>query len=342
MAWKTFIDISRWQGTVNFDKLKNSGVDALYMRAYQGTTRDQRLDEYSTGAKNVGLPFGLYTYWRPKDTAEEQINRLLQEHTKLGATLIPMIDVEHDDGHSPQFIGQHVTDGVRLVEEAIGRTPTIYTAAWFWNPKVVGAEVSRCPLWLARYTRDTPPTNPAQWGDFAMSKPQPAVPAGWSTWDAWQFSADGNNMGRQFGASSSHLDLNIMREESWIKFDATTPINKPAPVTITYHEDKEMRIVNPARVYDSRNVSHHGVRERRRIKVDSVTAAFVNITVVEPQDSGYLTAWSGVGDPPNVSNVNFSKGQTTANTSWIPVSNGHIDIFTSAACHVLVDLQAVT
>jgi hypothetical protein len=133
-----------------------------------------------------------------------------------------------------------------------------------------------------------------------------------------------------------------MREESWTKFDATTPINKPAPVKITYHEDKEMRIVNPARVYDSRNISHHGVRERRRIKVDSVTAAFVNITVVEPQDSGYLTAWSGVGDPPNVSNVNFSKGQTTANTSWIPVSNGHIDIFTSAACHVLVDLQAVT
>jgi len=42
-----------------------------------------------------------------------------------------------------------------------------------------------------------------------------------------------------------------------------------------------------------------------------------------------------------VSNVNFTKGQTIANSAWVPVSNGHIDIFTSAPCHVLVDLQAV-
>ena len=102
-----------------------------------------------------------------------------------------------------------------------------------------------------------------------------------------------------------------------------------------------MKIVTPVRVYDSRHMGVHTKDETRSVRVDSVEAAFVNITVVDPADSGFVTAWAGTTVAPNVSNVNFSKGQTTANTSWVPVSKGMINIFTSAGCHVLVDLQAV-
>ena len=103
-----------------------------------------------------------------------------------------------------------------------------------------------------------------------------------------------------------------------------------------------MKIVNPVRVYDSRHMGVHTKGETRSVRVDTVDAAFVNITVVDPADGGFLTAWAGTTMVPNVSNVNFSKGQTTANSSWVPVGpNGMIKIFTSAGCHVLVDLQAV-
>ena len=102
-----------------------------------------------------------------------------------------------------------------------------------------------------------------------------------------------------------------------------------------------MKIVSPVRVYDSRHTGVHSKGETRSVRVDSVEAAFVNITVVDPQGDGWVTVWAGTSVTPNVSNVNFSKGQTIANTSWVPVSNGMINIFTSAPCHVLVDLQAV-
>jgi GH25 family lysozyme M1 (1,4-beta-N-acetylmuramidase) len=341
MGWKTFIDISKWQGAVDFGVLKASGVDALYMRAYQGKKRDERLDEYAAGARAHGIPFGLYTYWRPKYTVVEQLDLLCGAHVNLGASLIPMLDIEHGDEKDPRFIGQQVNEAVAGVEHRLGMTPVIYTAAWFWNPAVVGAEVSRCPLWLARYSVPNPvPPNPSEWADYALRYAQPAMPnGGWSRWSAWQFSADGNHMAATYGASSSHLDLNILRDEDWARFQTARPA-PPAP-PIHEHEEIEMRLVTPVRLYDSRNVASFGKGESREIAVGSVSAAFVNLTVVDPAGDGFLTAWAGTSTPPNVSNVNFSKGDAIANSAWVPVEDGKIRVYVSAPAHVLVDLQAV-
>ncbi len=340
MTYKTFIDVSKWQGTINWSTMKNSGVDAVYMRAYQGLTKDVRLDEYSSGAKSVELPFGLYIYWRPGHDFNQQITQFIDTHRDLGASLIPMLDIEHQDDKSPEEIGRQVNTAVVKIEELLGVTPVIYTAAWFWNPKVSEANVGRCPLWLARYsTPNPPPFFPADWGNYAIRYKQPQIPKGWSTWDAWQFSADGNHAGKTYGASSSHLDLNIMREESWIKFLVNKPM--PEPPQVNYSKEYEMRLVDPVRLYDSRNVSRHSGGESRRIKVNSVDAVFVNVTAVDCENDGYLSVWSGAGAPPNISNLNYGKGQTVANSAWVPVVDGHIGVFTSSSCHVIVDLQAV-
>lgn len=338
--WKTFIDISKWQGAVNFGVLKASGVDALYMRAYQGMTRDERVDEYAAGAKAHGIPFGLYTYWRPKYSVDEQLDVLCAAHNNLGASLVPMLDIEHGDEKDPSFIGQQVNEAVAGIERRLGVTPTIYTASWFWNPAVHGADVARCPLWLARYSASNPvPENPADWAAHALQFAEPAIPdGGWTRWSAWQFSADGNHMGHTYGASSSHLDLNILREEDWSRFQAVRAT--PPPPVINEQMEFEMKLVAPARVYDSRNSGMFQPNETREIQVGAVNAAFVNLTVVNAGGAGYLSAW-GAGQPqPNVSNVNFAPGQTIANSAWVPVVDGKINVFTSASAHVLVDIQA--
>ena len=340
-GWRTFIDVSKWQGEIDWNTMKASGVDAVYMRAFNGIKQDERLHQYAEGARRVGLPFGLYVFWRPKYSAQEQVAKLVDAHRSLGAALIPMIDVEHADDKSPDAIGRSVNDGVRLVERELGCSPVIYTAAWFWNPQVRGANVGHCPVWLARYSVPKPPVNPSQWGDYAMRYEQPAVPNGFHGWDAWQFSADGNFMGSIYGASSSHLDLNIMRSSAWVRFVADkVTVEPPAPPSVNYDRSFDMRmVVPPVRVYDSRHAGAHAKGETRLVRVDSVDAAFVNITVIDQGGGGWLSAW-GAGNMPNVSNVNWGRGQTIANTSWVPVIDGHIRIFTSAPCHVLVDLQA--
>jgi len=66
MSWRTFIDVSKWQGEIDWDVMAASGVDAVYMRAYNGLTKDKKLDQYAENARRVGLPFGLYTFWPPE------------------------------------------------------------------------------------------------------------------------------------------------------------------------------------------------------------------------------------------------------------------------------------
>lgn len=229
-AWVSGIDISKWQGIVNWDTVRDSGIQYVYMRAFNGNRQDSTLQRNAEGARWINMPFGLYTYWRPRDSAEEQARRLIDAHRTHGATLIPMIDVEHQDNKTPEQIATSVTDGVRIIEQELGVSPVIYTAAWFWNPAVGRNHgVGHCPLWLARYSVPNPiPTNPQDWPSAAIGRREPVIPHGWDRWDAWQFSADGNHMGPTYGMTSSHLDLNILRGDVWPRFDANQP---PQPAT---------------------------------------------------------------------------------------------------------------
>jgi peptidoglycan hydrolase-like protein with peptidoglycan-binding domain len=73
------------------------------------------------------------------------------------------------------------------------------------------------------------------------------------------------------------------------------------------------------------------------------SAALVNITVADPAAAGYVTAEScgatAAGDRAS-SNGNYAAGQTVANVSVVPVdSRGWFCVYTSAAAHVIVDVQ---
>ena len=107
--------------------------------------------------------------------------------------------------------------------------------------------------------------------------------------------------------------------------------------------DLTMRMMNPpVRVYDSRKQTgkfRNG--ETRKITVGKNNAVFVNVTVVNADSNGFVTLW-GDGPTPDVSNVNYEQGQTICNTSWVPVNaDGTINVYTYAACDILVDVQAV-
>ena len=82
------IDISRWQGNVDFEAVKEAGVEFVIMRI--GTQRsindtldmDSRFEEYYENAKKVGLKIGVYVYntattkEKGRDTAKWVIEQL--------------------------------------------------------------------------------------------------------------------------------------------------------------------------------------------------------------------------------------------------------------------------
>lgn len=56
------------------------------------------------------------------------------------------------------------------------------------------------------------------------------------------------------------------------------------------------------------------------VDTERVVAVEVNLTVTAPTAAGHLTAWPGDLDAPQVSNVNFARGQTVANHAVVPVT----------------------
>jgi hypothetical protein len=74
------------------------------------------------------------------------------------------------------------------------------------------------------------------------------------------------------------------------------------------------------------------------------TAAVLNVSVVSPTTTGYLTVYPQGATQPYTANVNYSAGQVTGNRVIVPLSTtgatpGVISIFSSSATDVVVDVS---
>ncbi|MDY0814572.1 PKD domain-containing protein [Kitasatospora purpeofusca] len=72
-----------------------------------------------------------------------------------------------------------------------------------------------------------------------------------------------------------------------------------------------------------------------------VRAVALNVTVTDPQSDGHLTVYPGDRQAPSVSNLNFRRGQTIANSVIVPVdASGRIQVLNGAqgASDVIVDV----
>lgn len=74
------IDISKWQGKIDFDKLK-SKVALVIARAGCGSDPDAKFDEYAQAMNDRGIPFGVYCYSyagttkKARDEAQKLVSR---------------------------------------------------------------------------------------------------------------------------------------------------------------------------------------------------------------------------------------------------------------------------
>lgn len=56
------IDISFWQGNLDFKKLKSAGINYIILRAGYGTTKDTKFDQYAKACQDVGIKI-IGAYW---------------------------------------------------------------------------------------------------------------------------------------------------------------------------------------------------------------------------------------------------------------------------------------
>jgi lysozyme len=159
------IDVSKWQGDIDWDAVRGDGVHFAFIRVSDGADRPDPLFARNwSEAGRVGLARGAYQYFRPLQDPDEQADLLLGAiGTPAARDLPPVIDVEVSDGVAPREMARRIGRWVSRVHNATGVRPLIYTSAKNWSQLVAGSrQFRRHALWIAHYDTECPNT-PAAW-----------------------------------------------------------------------------------------------------------------------------------------------------------------------------------
>ncbi|MCB2292184.1 hypothetical protein LGK95_01360 [Clostridium algoriphilum] len=143
------IDIASYQQNIDFKKVKNSGIEIVYIKATEGVTYENPLLilQYSE-AKAAGLKIGFYHYLRANDPILEAKHFLIVIDG-LSSDCKYAIDVEASLGQTISKISRNV----RLFADHLisnGKEVCIYTGDNFYS-KNLDNSVKNIPLWVAHY-----------------------------------------------------------------------------------------------------------------------------------------------------------------------------------------------
>ncbi|MFK3980795.1 glycoside hydrolase family 25 protein [Micromonospora sp. NPDC050397] len=180
------IDVSMWQGTIDWAEVAGAGTDFAYARASLGSDyTDPTFDANLDGAKSNGLYFGAYHFARPDQSGGQQQADFFLDRARVlrdGRTLPPMLDLEWGPASVPTCFGLSqsqmvawITDFVDRVEARTGRTAVIYTNRNWWDPCVGSTAFGGHPLAHPCYC-----VSPG------------TLASGWSQFTIWQYTSTGS------------------------------------------------------------------------------------------------------------------------------------------------------
>lgn len=191
---KTFgFDISHYQRKEHIDwnnlMIGDNTIQLQFviLRATMGnTSKDKHFEHFWEQAKESGLICGAYHFYRPDGDPVKQAEVFIDFVKLEKGDLRPVLDIEKMPRRKSreQYISD-VKTWLRLVEEAYGVKPIIYTYYHFYKDYLRGNGFEEYPLWLANYN-------------------DVEVPSEQDEWMMWQFTENGIVSG-----INTKIDLNV-------------------------------------------------------------------------------------------------------------------------------------
>ena len=173
------IDVSHWQGRIDWDRIARGNVDFAIIKATEGTWMvDPWYTRNRTRARRAGILFSAYHYANPSRRAGDAIreaNWFVRKAKLDGTNLIPALDLEESGGLRPAQLQRWTLQWLRRVEHRLGVKPMLYTSPGFWSGQVGNTtRISRAGfdvLWLSHWGTRRPTVPGRRWaGD------------GWTLW----------------------------------------------------------------------------------------------------------------------------------------------------------------
>lgn len=166
------IDVSGWQGNINYAQVKNSGIEIVYMKASEGSNFvDPYFNQNYANAKANGLKVGFYHYLTARSV--EDAIREARFFVSTISGKIPdcrlAMDFESFGNLNVTQINEIGLTFIRTVESLSKKEVVIYSDTS--NARsIFGGELTNYPLWVAQYEVENPTPN-----------------GNWSTWVGWQY-----------------------------------------------------------------------------------------------------------------------------------------------------------
>jgi lysozyme len=175
------IDVSTYQGTIDWSKVAAAGIAFGVARVSDGTKYpDAQFASNWKQMKAQGIVRSVYQFFRASQDPVAQADLLLTDVANAGGfqpgDLPPVIDVETADGQTDTAVRAAMQAWLDHVEAAVGRKPIIYSGPS--HSTMLGDGFSAYPLWVPN------------WGVSC-----PKMTSNWTTWTFWQYSDQGTVSG---------------------------------------------------------------------------------------------------------------------------------------------------
>lgn len=184
------IDVSKWQDTIKWNKVKNAGIDFAMIRSSFGDCdKDKMLEKNVAGCEKYGIPYGFYhyTYAKTPAQAKKEARFFLKTIQKYSPEYPVVLDIEED--FYKTMSRKKVTDIICAFAEELekaGYYTMIYSYSSFFNDFVDMKRIKKYDVWIACWG-DEEKLNNSYDGHYGM----------------WQYSSTGRISG-----ISGDVDLN--------------------------------------------------------------------------------------------------------------------------------------
>lgn len=215
------IDVSHWQGDINWDALKKSGeVDFVIIRCGHGVSNscnDRKWTRNVAACERLGIPYGVYFY--SEATTLEEVDQEAAYTLKMLKGHKPQLPVFYDmedyrmAGLSKEEIDAQIHRYCKQIMNAGYKTGIYANLNWFRNRIGTSKNDPNYFIWVAQYPKDLSVTTQTSYT---------------GRYNAWQYSSKGSVTG-----ISGNVDMN-----KWYgKLTAIVPT--------TFPEGTMFRLYNP-------------------------------------------------------------------------------------------------
>lgn len=210
MATKKYkvIDVSSWQGDIDWVKVKKSGVTGAIIRYCDGMIIDNRFEQNMKNAKKAGLHIGAYIFSRAVNTAQakEEAQRIISACKPYDLDMPIYMDLE---ASNLAGIAQSLAEAFLAECDRQKVRGGIYANLYWFEHYLTPKKLKDHALWIAQYYTVLQVANPEWYG-------------------MWQYSSKGDVSG-----IDGRVDMNECYRAYWDEVDTETkPTESKAKKTV--------------------------------------------------------------------------------------------------------------